>query len=113
MTVLLLTRLRGSRDGAERRGYPSVLLASNLRNKSARYLVVSRATLYRYLSSARSPQPGPSHRLGTTMGLCDLPRASHGDYEDSFLPTGFMGGSPEDAFDTACGLYLADPTAQT
>jgi hypothetical protein len=29
------------------------------------------------------------------------------------LPTGFMGGSPEDALDTACGLYLADPTAWT
>ena len=40
-------------------------------------------------------------------------RASHDDYEDSFLPTGFMGGSPEDALDTACGLYLADPTAWT
>ena len=35
------------------------------------------------------------------------------DYEDSFLPTGSMGGSPEDALDTACGLYLADPTAWT
>jgi hypothetical protein len=40
-------------------------------------------------------------------------RASHDDYEDSYLPTGFMGGSPEDALDTACGLYLADPTAWT
>ena len=38
-------------------------------------------------------------------------RASHDDYEPSFLPTGFMGGSPEDALDTACGLYLNDPTA--
>ncbi len=37
-------------------------------------------------------------------------RASHDDYEGSFLPTGSMGGSPEDALDTACGLYLADPT---
>ncbi len=37
-------------------------------------------------------------------------RASHDDYEDSFLPTGFMGGAAEDALDTACGLYLADPT---
>ena len=34
-------------------------------------------------------------------------------YEDSFLPTGFMGGAPEDALDTACGLYLADPTGWT
>ena len=40
-------------------------------------------------------------------------RASHDDYEDSFLPTGFMGGAPEDALDTACGLYLADPTGWT
>ena len=38
-------------------------------------------------------------------------RASHGDYEDSFLPTGVMGGSPEEALDCACGLYLGDPSA--
>ncbi len=40
-------------------------------------------------------------------------RASHDDYEDSYLPTGYMGGPAEDALDTACGLYLADPTAWT
>lgn len=40
-------------------------------------------------------------------------RASHDDYENSFLPTGSMGGTAEDALDTACGLYLADPTAWT
>jgi hypothetical protein len=40
-------------------------------------------------------------------------RASHDDYEDSFLPTGSPAGSAEDALDTACGLYLADPTAWT
>ena len=38
-------------------------------------------------------------------------RASHDDYEDSFLPNGSMGGTAEDALDTACGLYLGDPTA--
>jgi hypothetical protein len=38
-------------------------------------------------------------------------RASHDDYQDSFLPTGTMGGTAEDALDTACGLYLTDPTA--
>ncbi len=36
-------------------------------------------------------------------------RASHDDYEDSFLPSGMMGGSPEEALDCACGLYLGDP----
>jgi hypothetical protein len=40
-------------------------------------------------------------------------RASHDDYEDSFLPTGSMGGTAEDALDTSCGLYLGDPTAWT
>ena len=40
-------------------------------------------------------------------------RASHDDYEDSYLPTGFMGGTAEAALDTACGLYLNDPTAWT
>jgi hypothetical protein len=38
-------------------------------------------------------------------------RASHDDYEESFLPTGAMGGSPEEALDCACGLYLGDPSA--
>jgi hypothetical protein len=36
-------------------------------------------------------------------------RASHGGYEESFLPTGIMGGSPQEALDCACGLYLAEP----
>jgi hypothetical protein len=34
-------------------------------------------------------------------------RASHDDYEDSFLPSGRFAGSPEEALDSACGLYLA------
>jgi len=40
-------------------------------------------------------------------------RASHDDYEPCFLPSGLAGGSAEDALDTACGLYLGDPTAWT
>jgi hypothetical protein len=38
-------------------------------------------------------------------------RASHDDYEDSYLPTGSPVGTAEDALDCACGLYLNDPTA--
>jgi choline dehydrogenase-like flavoprotein len=38
-------------------------------------------------------------------------RASHNDYQDSFLPTGATAGSPEQALDCACGLYLGEPTA--
>ena len=40
-------------------------------------------------------------------------RASHADYQDSYLPTGTPVGTAEDALDTASGLYLADPTAWT
>jgi hypothetical protein len=37
--------------------------------------------------------------------------ASKDGYEDSILPNGQLAGSPEDALDCACGLYLNDPTA--
>ncbi len=40
-------------------------------------------------------------------------RASHDDYKTSWLPDGSPAGAPETALDTACGLYLADPTAWT
>jgi choline dehydrogenase-like flavoprotein len=40
-------------------------------------------------------------------------RASHDDYQNSVLPDGLSAGSPEDALDCACGLYLNDPTAWT
>lgn len=38
-------------------------------------------------------------------------RASHDDYDDAVLPSGWPTGTCEDALDTACGLYLGDPTA--
>jgi hypothetical protein len=38
-------------------------------------------------------------------------RASHDDYEDSYLPSGMRAGSAEEALDCACGLYLNDPSA--
>ena len=63
---------------------------------------------------------------GTTLKLCRLRyagsahqwgfaiyRASHNDYADSALPSGMPVGTCEDALDTACGLYLGDPTAWT
>jgi hypothetical protein len=37
-------------------------------------------------------------------------RASHDDYQDSVLPSGAPTGTPEEALDCACGLYLNDPT---
>ena len=32
--------------------------------------------------------------------------ASSGKYENQILPTGFTAGSPQEALDCACGLYL-------
>jgi len=34
---------------------------------------------------------------------------SSGKYEDQILPTGGFAGSPEEALDCACGLYLTGP----
>ena len=49
---------------------------------------------------------GSAHQWGFAIY-----RASHEDYEDSYLPTGYPVGTAEEALDTACGLYLGDPTA--
>jgi hypothetical protein len=38
-------------------------------------------------------------------------RASHDDYDESVFFTGLPIGTCQDALDTACGLYLNDPTA--
>jgi hypothetical protein len=38
-------------------------------------------------------------------------RASHDDYEKSVLPSGRPAGTPQEALDCACGLYLGDTTA--
>ena len=60
---------------------------------------------------------------GTTTKLCRLRyngsahlwgfaiyRASHDDYEDSYLPTGSLAGTAEEALDCACSLYLSFDT---
>jgi hypothetical protein len=38
-------------------------------------------------------------------------RASQEDYEKSILPSGWPAGTPQEALDCACGLYLDDHTA--
>ena len=46
----------------------------------------------------------------STWGFAIYLHSKNG-YEDSFLPTGHPAGTPEQALDCACGLYLNDPTA--
>lgn len=49
---------------------------------------------------------GSAHRWGFAVY-----RASRDDYADNILPNGQFAGTPEEALDCACGLYLNDPTA--
>ena len=49
---------------------------------------------------------GSANLLGFAIYL-----ASRDSYQDSVLPSGLPVGTPEEALDCACGLYLADPTA--
>jgi hypothetical protein len=51
---------------------------------------------------------GSASRWGFAIYL-----ASRDGYEDSVLPTGMTAGTPEEALDCACGLYLNDITAWT
>jgi hypothetical protein len=51
---------------------------------------------------------GSAHRWGFAIY-----RASHEDYQDATLPNGYPVGTPQEALDCACGLYLGDPTAWT
>jgi len=47
---------------------------------------------------------GSAHRWGFAIY-----RASHDDYEDSYLPSGYPVGTCEEALDTACGLSATPP----
>ena len=49
---------------------------------------------------------GALHTWGFAIYL-----ASRDGYQDNYLPSGMPAGSPEEALDCACGLYLNDPTA--
>ena len=60
------------------------------------------------LKLCRLRYAGSAHQWGFAIY-----RASHDDYTDCVLPTGMPVGTCEDALDTACGLYLGDPTAWT
>jgi hypothetical protein len=51
-----------------------------------------------------------ARRLGEGRGVA-VYLASRDGYQDSVLPNGHTAGTPEDALDTACGLYLGDATA--
>jgi hypothetical protein len=72
---------------------------------------------YAYLDADEDGDVWPLCRLrytgtGQTWGFA-IHLASRDGYEDSVLPDGQHTGTPEQALDCACGLYLNDPTAWT
>jgi hypothetical protein len=46
----------------------------------------------------------------STWGFA-IHRASHDDYDKAVLPSGYPAGTPQEALDCACDLYLGDTTA--
>lgn len=68
-------------------------------------------------TTTEDSEPMPLFRL-RYLGSADqwgfaIYLASKDGYEDSILPHGSPIGTPEQALDCACGLYLNDPTAWT
>jgi hypothetical protein len=53
--------------------------------------------------TSATPDPPPA-------GAFAIYRASHDDYDKSVLSSGFPAGTPQEALDCACGLYLGDTT---
>ena len=73
------------------------------------------ATLRRDLIGVAARTTLPLCRLryagsATSWGFA-IYRASHDDYDKSVLPSGYPAGTPQEALDCACGLYLGDTTA--
>ncbi len=58
------------------------------------------------LALCRLRYAGSASRWGFAIYL-----ASRDGYEDSLLPSGLHAGTPAEALDCACGLYLNDPSA--
>jgi hypothetical protein len=67
---------------------------------------VSSGAVYTVLPLCRLRYAGSASQWGFAIYL-----ASKDGYQEAILPSGAFTGTPEEALDCACGLYLADPTA--
>jgi hypothetical protein len=65
----------------------------------------------RKVRDSRQPSRSPNYGGSASQWGSAIYLASSGKYEDSILPDGTLAGTPEQALDCACGLYLGDPTA--
>jgi len=96
-------RQRLTRHARER--WPA-LTAVNVRHHGAFAYVSGQVAEGPELPLCRLRYSGSAHQWGFAIYL-----ASRDRYENSILPSGYPVGTPEEALDCACGLYLNDPTA--
>lgn len=96
----------GQRLSAHARHRCSALRDVEVRFRGAFAYIEGRLTNGEVLPLCRLRYGGSASRWGFAIY-----RASHHDYEDSILPSGAFAGTPEEALDCACGLYLNEPTA--
>jgi len=101
------TSLQQTLSARARERWPE-LAAVDVRFRGAFAYVTGRLPDGDTLPLMRLRYGGSAARWGLAIYL-----ASKDGYEDSMLPTGDFAGVPEDALETACGLYLGDPTAWT
>jgi hypothetical protein len=84
------------------------LVDLNIRYRGSFAYVTGTTTDDDSLTLCRLRYLGSPHEWGFAIYL-----ASKDGYEDSILPRGTFTGSPEEALDCACALYLNDITAWT
>jgi len=101
------TSLQQRLSGRARERWPE-LVRVDVKFRGAFAYVTGTTTEGDTLPLMRLRYGGSAARWGFAIYL-----ASKDGYQDAALPTGVFAGAPEDALDTACGLYLGDPTAWT
>ena len=101
------TSLQQRLSGRARERWPQ-LAGVDVKFRGAFAYVTGTTTTGDTLPLMRLRYGGSAARWGFAIYL-----ASKDGYQDAVLPTGHFAGAPEDALDTACGLYLGDPTAWT
>src|SRR6516225_762758 len=126
------SRHQANRDGARRQGKMTVVATypDSTKTSIEQRLRARARERWPQIASLQIRHRGVFSYVGatltdaTTLKLCRLRyvgsasqwqfaiyRASHDDYDESVFPTGLPVGTCQDALDTACGLYLNDPTA--
>jgi hypothetical protein len=87
---------------AHARTHCPALAAVHVRHRAALAYVDGELPSGEIVKLMRLRYGGSASRWGFALHL-----ASTDKYEDTVLPTGAFAGTPEDALDCACGLYLA------